>query len=199
MIIFFDTETNGLPINYNAKVTDVQNWPRIIQLGYIVTDLQGNTLKEFKSLIKPDGWVVPNLEFWKNNGYSQEQNEKEGISIKEALSEFINDINESVLLVANNLNFDHKIVGAEMIRLNLRAAQKPKFCTMENTVDLVQLPGKFEGKFKWPKLEELHNYLFGEKFDGAHDAMNDVKATARCFFELNKRSLLPNEIMNIIF
>jgi DNA polymerase III epsilon subunit-like protein len=199
MILFFDTETNGLPINYNGKVTDVENWPRIIQLGYIVTDLEGNIVKEYKELIKPEGWVIPKTDFWINNGYSTEQSNEKGIDIKEALNSFIKDIENSILLCAHNLKFDHNVVGAEMIRLKLSAERKPKFCTMENTVDILQLPGKFEGKFKWPKLEELHHYLFNEGFEGAHDAMMDVKATAKCFFELNKRNLLPTEIQSLIF
>jgi len=199
MILFFDTETNGLPINYNGKVTDVENWPRIIQLGYIVTDLEGNIVKEYKELIKPECWVIPKTDCWINNGYSTEQSNEKGIDIKEALNSFIKDIENSILLCAHNLKFDHNVVGAEMIRLKLSAEIKRKFCTMENTVDILQLPGKFEGKFKWPKLEELHHYLFNEGFEGAHDAMMDVKATAKCFFELNKRNLLPTEIQSLIF
>jgi DNA polymerase-3 subunit epsilon len=37
---------------------------------------------------------------------------------------------------------------------------------------------------KSPKLEEAYRIMFGERLDGAHDAMNDVKATARLFFHL---------------
>ena len=40
------------------------------------------------------------------------------------------------------------------------------------------------GKFKLPKLTELHEYLFGEPFAEAHNATADVEATTRCFFEL---------------
>ena len=31
--LFFDTETTGLPKNYNAPITDTDNWPRLVQLG----------------------------------------------------------------------------------------------------------------------------------------------------------------------
>ena len=38
--------------------------------------------------------------------------------------------------------------------------------------------------FKFPKLEELHQFLFNEKITDSHNATRDVVATARCFFEL---------------
>ncbi len=34
--VFFDTETTGLPLNWKAPVTELENWPRLIQLAYIV-------------------------------------------------------------------------------------------------------------------------------------------------------------------
>ena len=40
--LFCDTETTGVPRNYNAPVTDTNNWPHLVQLGWIVTDEYGN-------------------------------------------------------------------------------------------------------------------------------------------------------------
>jgi hypothetical protein len=33
----------------------------------------------------------------------------------------------------------------------------------------------------------LHKYLFQKEFSDAHDAMADVKAVARCFWEMRDR------------
>ena len=35
MYLFFDTETTGLPRNWKAPITDLNNWPRLVQLAYI--------------------------------------------------------------------------------------------------------------------------------------------------------------------
>lgn len=102
MVLFFDTETTGVPKNYNGQMTDLDNWPRVIQLA----------------------WAL------------------------------FND---------NGTLFDSQ-------------------------VDYCQIPGAHG--FKWPKLEELHEKLFGCAFDGAHDAMNDVMATAKCYFELKNKSII---------
>src|SRR6185295_9656566 len=45
---------------------------------------------------------------------------------------------------------------------------------------------------KMPRLNELHEKLFGKKFDDAHDASYDVAATARSFFGLiDKKVIKP--------
>lgn len=64
MYVFFDTETNGLPKSWKAEPTDVDNWPRIIQLAFIVTDEDFNEVERYCELIQPDGWKIPKEKFW---------------------------------------------------------------------------------------------------------------------------------------
>jgi hypothetical protein len=42
MYLFFDTETTGLPKNWKAPVTDLNNWPRLVQLAFLLFDNNGN-------------------------------------------------------------------------------------------------------------------------------------------------------------
>jgi hypothetical protein len=35
MYLFFDTETTGLPSNYKAPATDLNNSPRLVQLAWL--------------------------------------------------------------------------------------------------------------------------------------------------------------------
>ena len=187
MYLFFDTETTGLPKDYNASFKDVDNWPRIIQLAWAVFNSEGKCFKKSETLILPDGWVIPNEDFWIYNGLTQDESLKNGKPIKGALEQFIIEVDDNTHLIAHNMKFDLNIVAAEMFRLGIKSSGKiNKICTMQSTIDLLKLPGKYG--FKYPKLEELHNHLFNEGFDGAHDALNDVMATAKCFFELKKRN-----------
>ena len=55
MFLFFDTETTGLPQRWNAPVTDVDNWPRLVQLAWIMCDDKGNIIEERSDIIKPEG------------------------------------------------------------------------------------------------------------------------------------------------
>ena len=67
-------------------------------------------------------------------------------------------------------------------------------CT-ETTAKLCELPGGRGGRFKLPKLEELHLHLFGEGFAEAHNAAFDVEATARVFLELLRLRVISPEAM----
>ena len=62
---------------------------------------------------------------------------------------------------------------------------------MQASTDYCAIPSNSPyGGYKWPKLEELYRKLFGCMFDNAHDALADVEATKKCYFELLDRGLL---------
>jgi DNA polymerase III epsilon subunit-like protein len=183
MYLFFDTETNGLPKDYKSPPSPTDNWPRVIQLAYALYDSNRNLIEDYVSLIKPDGWEIPLEKFWIDNGYSTGKNEELGVPFVTVSNGFVNAINQSQYMIAHNMDFDYKIVASEFMRYGIRADSKPsKIRTMKSTTSFCALPGKYG--YKWPKLEELHEKIFGVKFDGAHDALEDVKACARCFFDL---------------
>jgi DNA polymerase-3 subunit epsilon len=190
--IVFDTETTGLPKDYKASAKDVDNWPRIIQLAWVVFDENGQEIGGRSELIKPDGWVIPKQKFWIENGYSTEKNEAEGVEIEPLLRELVAELNDAELLIAHNMSFDSKVVGAEMYRKGIDTGkQVKKFCTKTTTTKWCAIPHQNgRGGYKWPKLIELHLKLFGTGFDDAHDALADVRACGRCFFELLKRGII---------
>jgi hypothetical protein len=57
-------------------------------------------------------------------------------------------------------------------------------------ISFCRLPSKSGRGYKWPTLAELHLQLFEEEFTGSHNAGADVKACARCYFELRKRGII---------
>lgn len=189
MYIVFDTETNGLLKDYNAHPSNVDNFPRVIQLAYIIYNQDGSIRKEYEALIKPDGWKIPKEKFWIQHGYDTEKSLKRGIPMKWALDEFIIDLQSCEFMIAHNMNFDYRIIGAEMIRAKLSSPKKlERICTMKTSKPVLKLPSRGYGMYKSPNLTELHKYFFGEGFNGAHDALSDVRATGKCFFELKKIS-----------
>ena len=191
MYIFFDTETNGLPLNYNEPATNVDNWPRLMQFGWQVYDESYNLVSEYCSLIQPNGWEVPEeAEFHKEHGYTNAKCREEGVPVIEALTKFTEDLKGCKYIIAHNMKFDKNIIGAEMIRANIKSENKPeKICTMLSSVDFCKIK-KSWGGYKWPQLMELYVKLFNEEFEGAHDALDDVKACAKSFFELKKRGII---------
>jgi DNA polymerase III subunit epsilon len=192
-ILFFDCETNGLPLDYKASYTDVDNWPRVISLGWILANEEGVVIETGHHLIKPNGWQMPTEEFWTSKNYTQERFLAEGTEIELVLPHFYNSKLKADILVAHNINFDHRIVWAEFIRAGMTPRSGlHKICTMAKSTSYCKIPGK--RGFKWPTLEELHFTLFNKGFEGAHDAFADVTACMNCFFELVKRGVLTTEI-----
>lgn len=187
--LVFDTETNGLPKNWKAPMSLLTNWPRVIQFAFTLFNEDGTTIESHTSLIKPNGWTVPKEKFWIENNHSTERCEEFGTQIEDSLSIFADCIKKCDYLVAHNMNFDYNVVGAEMIRAKMRAEKRPRICTMISTIDFCNLSSGYS-RPKFPKLIELHNILFGKDFEGAHDAMDDVSATKKCFLELLKLQVI---------
>ena len=189
MYLFFDTETTGLPRNYRAPVSDLANWPRMIQIAWLLYDDKRQKIAGHEYIIRPEGFTIPG-EAAKVHGITTERAMDEGADLKRVLEEFNQYIDETKEIIAHNISFDEKIVGAEFIRkgIETRLFQKPRICTMHGSTDFCQLPGKYG--YKWPRLSELHIKLFGEDFEGAHDALADIEATARCYWELKRLGIM---------
>lgn len=51
--LFFDTETTGLPRDYNAPSSDTDNWPRMVQLSWIMADGKGAEVATGNYIIRP--------------------------------------------------------------------------------------------------------------------------------------------------
>ncbi len=189
MYLFFDTETTGLPKNWRAPVSDVDNWPRLVQLAWQIYDKEGNNLSKHDFIIKPEGFTIPS-EASSVHGISTERAMSEGHDLKEILQQFAKSIEPAETLVAHNMSFDEKIAGAEFLRTGIKTDlfHTAKMCTKDASTDYCKIPGPYG--YKWPKLSELHIKLFGEDFDEAHDASVDVEACVRCFFELKKLGVI---------
>ena len=189
MYLFFDTETTGLPKNWKAPVTDLENWPRMIQIAWILCDEAGNKLDTQVHIIKPEGFSIPSGAS-DVHGITTEMAHEQGISLLEVLTQFNEAVNQANYTVAHNISFDEKIMGAELLRKDLPSSFEftTKLCTMKSSTAYCKIPGRYG--YKWPTLAELHIKLFGEDFEDAHDALVDISITEKCFWELKNRGVL---------
>jgi DNA polymerase-3 subunit alpha len=185
MYLIFDTETTGLPQDFSAPITDLDNWPRLVQLAWQLHDETGKLINSGNYIVKPEGFTIPfNSE--KIHGISTERAQKEGVDLEFVLREFSKDIDRSYFLIGHNVSFDEKIMGAEYLRKKIPSAiiDKPKIDTKDDGTNVAKIEGGRGGNYKWPSLGELHHALFKKGFEDAHDAAADVEATARCFLEM---------------
>ena len=189
MYLFFDTETTGLPRRWNAPLTDSDNWPRMVQLAWIICDRSGNTIESRDAVIRPEGFVIP-AEVSRLHGITTEKAMDVGEPIRAVLEEFSDKMDGCGMLVGHNISFDECIVGAEFERQRMMTSLffKSKCCTMKSAVNYCKLPGR--NGYKAPRLSELHRFLFREEFENAHNALADVEATVRCFWRLKELGVI---------
>ena len=194
MYLIYDTETNGLPQYYKAPSTETDNWPKMVSIAYMVCSEDGEKLFQGYFEIKPT-WSKSDhdLVAQRTHGLSYEHLMQNGVDVKEVISRIIPHLYYCQYHIGHNLNYDSNILACEMFRNNtLGVANKTThyICTMQASTDYCKIPNpKYKG-YKWPKLTELYDKLFMEEVEDAHNALADVKATQRCFFELKARNII---------
>ncbi len=188
--LFFDTETSGFPPKgaYGMKNT---SWA--VQYGMITTDEHFNVENEVALMVKRPEWggkIHPGA--YGVHGISEERANEFGVR-EQLAAHIFHELSVNRRIACHNVAFDRKFAEG-MIRFHFGVDMKEQFdgamCTMLSTVDFCKLPKKRGQGWEWPKLEELHTILFEETFDGAHDALADVRAMVRCAKELRERGIL---------
>lgn len=124
------------------------------------------------------------------HGISTRIAETKGIPVSDVLEKFQKAIGISDAIIAHNIVFDEGVIVTEYLRLGIENPFEDlmRICTMEVSVQLCRL--RWSGGWKYPRLDELHDFLFGTRYHGCHNALHDAKATARCFFELLDRGCI---------
>lgn len=193
MRLFWDCETSGLA--REDLPPEHPSQPNMVQLGAKLFDAQWRCTGSIVLLIKPAGWSIePEAE--RHHGISEARCSRHGVPIVAALAAFAGLAANARQLIAHNVEFDRRIVRAEIERANGSGLWWQKkadqfFCTMEGSTPVTQLPGQW-GSFKYPSLEEAHRHFFpAEPFETQHDAEEDLNASVRIFRELQALGLTP--------
>ncbi|WP_185871413.1 DNA polymerase III subunit alpha [Blattabacterium cuenoti] len=197
MYLIVDTETTGLPVSYNLPITNVEDWPRIVQISWQNHDIIGD-YTEFKSfIIKPDHYDIP-FNAFKIHGITNEKADKYGVDLSFVLNEFKKSLDKSQCLIGHNLDFDIKVIKCEFFRKKISVSflKKKLLDTKVISTSYCKLSG-IGKRLKWPTLSELYQKLFGEKITNLHNASNDVKATARSFLELLRIGVISHQDIGV--
>lgn len=190
MILFFDTETTGF---MNArKPVDHPDQAHVVQLAAQLVTPQNETFMEFSLVVNP-GVPIP-VGASNVHGITDDIAAKYGVKPKTAVRFFTMLLRHTELLVAHNIGFDDQVMQTAITRCggDVKEFVKPQYCTMKNAFDVVKAPPTQKmiaaGRTHWksPNLGECIKHFFDEELDGAHDAMVDVKACRRVYFELMK-------------
>jgi len=173
--LVLDTETTALIKN---KLQPLDRQPRIIEFFALSLDSAGEELDTFSYLFNPGIKIEDKIT--EITGIKQEMldDQKPFSSIAQHILEVIEVHDE---IVAHNMSYDKAVIDFEMKRLGKKVRWPELICTVESTEYM---------KGHRMNLRSLHEFLFGEPFENAHRAENDVRATAKCFLELRKMGVV---------
>lgn len=189
MILFFDTETTGLP-NKNKPIADASQ-PRLVQIAAVLLDDNMTERAILYAVVKPNGFIIPN-EAARIHGITTACAHDFGLHARSVLHYFNKMWERADLIVCHNTAYDLHILGTEFALLSFTLEKRPSYCTMLHATPILKLPGKYSG-YKWPRLSECIKFFFHEDLEGVHDAFVDVRATIRLYVKLQELSKVGDQ------
>ncbi len=178
-LIIFDTETTGKPTQGAALETQ----PHICQFAAIIYEYLPEQ-KDFREIKRVSQIINPQVQISQLHidvhGITNEMVRDKPI-FKEFINQMLELFQEADIAIAHNLSFDVAVIEYELERLgkNKNFLPTQTYDSMKETKELCRLPGK-HGNYKFPRLMELHQFLLGEAFQNAHNALADVEALGSC-------------------
>lgn len=186
-IIFIDTETISVSIDHERTYKDIDNWPNIRQIAWIITD------KNFK-IISRANYIVTTYEDVKH----QYNETCPIVAIKRPIQDILkilySKLDSCDVIAGHNISYDVKVIASQFYRFGfneLKLIRMQQFCSMKSTVEICGFD-TCRGN-RYPKLQELYSKIFSTPFKGAHDAYNDIQATLECVKRLFEKGILLKE------
>lgn len=181
--LVIDTETSGLPKNWQSPYAQIENWPFAVQVAWVVYSADGSLVKQENHYIKnTEGPVEASAQ--RIHGITPEFLEEKGIERCVVLQSLVRDLAEfHPILLGHFAEFDLHIIGADSFRCGIEnpVLGLPYFCTMTHSAHLVRNPNQHL------RLVDLYSFLFHKAIRHPHHALYDALATGECFFELIRR------------
>lgn len=189
----------------------IESWPFIIQISYIVYDLDTDKYSMYNKYVEdlPEGLAEhflgdPATHYTVRNALIARSKAEptERAPIRQIIEDFTEVLKQDITLVAHNLQYDFNMLLSEIYRTQVKLGDpafyqqnssilvsKPKYCTVcvgeyKSKIQTTSKAGNLY--YKKPTLKQLHNKLFGYYpiEESLHDSMIDVVVTTRCFYRM---------------
>jgi DNA polymerase III epsilon subunit-like protein len=189
-VLVFDTETSGLPNSRTQNYRDLKQFQdcRLLSISWIVFQ-DGELENENYHIVKhekPHSKVVNGAEHI--NGITRQAIKSKGVVWSEVMDKLMSDLATCRYAVAHNVEFDRMVLLTEAFRYGktdwLETLENQRYHCTKEMGTVVRDDGSRE---PWPRLDALYMKLFDSKMRGAHHALTDTRATAKCYFEMLER------------
>ena len=197
-ILFADTETDGLWKQGFGPLHPDQ--PRPVQIAFARHVPHGQEISANCILVSPNpDWRDLTQDSINIHGITEELR-RTGMEptmagkLLELAMAAMTKPGHYIALAGHNIGFDIMVLVAFYLNIGRQDVadallQTKTIDTMYMGIDVCRLPKKdnsYSPGYKRPSLTELYRFLFGEELDGAHDALIDVRASARCYYKMRE-------------
>lgn len=184
MYLFFDVSAAGDVRDWKKPANDPFNWPRAAHISWLLYNEDRELIDQDDALIKPTGWELP-IEKEKFHHLTPDQLHADGQAVKVVLEKFAEAVNKATYGIAYNMLFNESVIKSECYRNGVKENidTLDKYCLMREATWFCKIPGR-DGKFKWPKLQEIHVKLFQSRYENSGHALADVSTVVLSFFGL---------------
>jgi DNA polymerase III epsilon subunit-like protein len=177
-VIFIDTETTNL---LAVEAADLVNQPHVVEICCIKTNIWLEKPTVLSVLVKPPIRIPDEVIKIHHITNEDVQNKKPFAGHYHELAAFFLGATH---LVGHNLQFDKRILENELKRIN----KLTQFPWPVNNICTVEEIRKIKGHRM--SLGDLHEELFGVRFEEAHRAEADTQALVRVFKAMVEKDML---------
>ena len=199
-ILFYDTETTGLPLWSEPSEHPGQPW--VVSLSALLTDDEGKKLASMDLMVNPERkFEIPD-EVVQIHGITNEQAAATGLPMPLVFKTFLALWEVADRRIGFGESFDARMVRIQLMRLykdesdefhdRWKAGKSED--VMKLTTPICKLPPTDKmmaaGRrgYKSPKLTEAFEIIMGEEMKNAHSSMGDVIATKALYFAIKAAS-----------
>lgn len=195
MQFIFDLETTGLP-KFNKEKKRSREYPptdnleaydsaRIVSAAWVLIDTQTKEIvNEEYYIVAPDQFTIPQ-ESINIHGITQEQAQQQGIHILKMFEHLLGALKQASTILSYNLDFDYNVLHSELIRYG--QTQVIDELTSKRQQCIMQMSQKYMQSPFYPKLTDVHRYLFNAPAPNAHNALSDVMSCYKVYKEIHTR------------
>lgn len=186
MYLVYDVTPTEKPKNYKAPFSEVNSWPRMMHVSWILLGQDMKPIEDFDCVVIPEGYNATK----KIDNYGKlddGERDRKATSLDDVLKQFAQTVEKAKYLISHNANMNACVLAAEYMRKgehpNLFTLEH--ICLMQEATWYCKIPNN-RGGYKWPSLTELYAILFKQRYTPAGNARADVIAATRSFLMLHK-------------
>lgn len=184
--LIVDTDADGFPDSFSVSYKNLDNWPRIQAISWILLSEEGKIFKQESHFLR-----------FEENDISTYYADKNCIKVSDLVSGeepsfvydlLIKDLNKVNVIVAHNIDYHLNMIRADFVRFKkpIKSTQRKKLCTMNNTAEYVGIWNISKGDYKFPTLAELVTKIFYPAKDPEFNFVSDIDTSQQQVFAVAK-------------